>query len=531
MDNAGGGPHLFVMDAAQTNRPLLAGQQGWRAPPTAGGVIGAAVLVGATLVAGHALQNVLPRASLSLIFLVAVLLSALTSGFWTGLLAALLAFFGYNFFFVEPLHTFSVARPEDALALAVFLIVAAMTGLLAGGVRGEANAARERADALELLCAYSAELSAANSDAAIEAALLRHLANASGGPVVTLKDDGAQLRLVAASPPGQTIDPADLLAADWVSRRAQALPATATGWSGNSFSFHPLKRGAAVVSVYGVVEDPDDGEAAQIAETMLRQGEIALERVAFARDAEDARAMAEQERIRSALISSISHDLRTPLATILGSVTSLRELGEAMPAEARADLLLAIEEETGRLARFVSNLLAMTRLEAGLDIRRECVDAADVARAAVKRARQSFPASKILLEGGAGPLLLYADADLLEQALFNLIDNAVKFSGADAPIRVAVSTGPGMVEFAVTDEGPGVPAQELDHIFEKFYRVGRSGVGGAGLGLAICRGVVTALGGEIRAESPVANGRGARMRMTLPGVEAARGEAQRGAAQ
>ncbi|GLI94898.1 DUF4118 domain-containing protein [Methylocystis echinoides] len=515
-----GRPHLSVMDAAQSHRSILVRQQGWRAPPTGAGILGALFLVGATVVAGHALEHVLPRASLSLVFLVAVLLSAITSGFWAGLIAALLAFFGYDFFFVEPLHTFSAARPEDAVALAIFLIVAAITGLLAGGVRGEADAEHERADALEVLSAYSAELSAANSDAAIEAALLRHLANASNRPVVELKDDGLAIKLVDSSPPGLTIDPADLLAADWVSRRAQAWPATASGWSGGSFSFHPLKRGSSVAAIYGVVDHPEDSQCAQIVETMLRQGEIALERVAFAREAEDARALAEQERIRSALISSISHDLRTPLSTILGSVTSLRELGEAMPAEARADLLLAIEEETGRLARFVTNLLAMTRLEAGLAIKRECIDAGDVAGAAVKRARQSFPASKITLEAGPDPLLLFADADLLEQALFNLIDNAAKFSVPEAPIRVAASRGPETIEFAVTDEGPGVPAQDLDHIFEKFYRVDRSGPGGAGLGLAICRGVVTALGGEIHAESPVANGRGARMRMILPRGEA-----------
>lgn len=508
------------MDAAQSHRPILARQQGWRAPPTAAGIAGALLLVGMTLAAGHALESILPSASLSLVFLVAVLLSAIISGFWTGLLAAFLAFFGYNFFFVEPLHTFSVERPEDTLALAVFLIVASITGLLAGGVRGEADAEHERADALELLTSYSAELSAANSDAAIEAALLRHLANATNRPVVELKDDGAQIELVNSSPPGLTIDPADLLAADWVSRRAQAWPATATGWSGGSFSFYPLKRGASVVAIYGVVVRHEDSQGAQILETMLRQGEIALERVAFAREAEDARAMAEQERIRSALISSISHDLRTPLSTILGSVTSLRELGEAMPAEARADLLLAIEEETGRLARFVSNLLAMTRLEAGLAIKCDCIDAGDVARAAVKRARQSFPARRILLEAVPEALLLFADADLLDQALFNLIDNAVKFSPPEAPVRVSVSKGPKTIEFAVTDEGPGVPTQDLEHIFEKFYRVDRRGPGGTGLGLAICRGVVTALGGEIRAESPIADGHGARMRMTLPGGDA-----------
>ncbi len=178
-------------------------------------------------------------------------------------------------------------------------------------------------------------------------------------------------------------------------------------------------------------------EREQVIEAVLRQGAVALERVAFAREAEAARAAAEEEKLRSALLSSISHDLRTPLATILGSVTTLRELGEAMPAEARADLLAAIEEETDRLSRFVANLLAMTRLEAGVAVKRDWTDAADVLRAALTRARMAFPhqAGRACRWGRLAIPLVRADATLLEQAVFNLIDNAARHSPAGEPVR------------------------------------------------------------------------------------------------
>ncbi|MFO1126037.1 MAG: ATP-binding protein [Methylocystis sp.] len=335
---------------------------------------------------------------------------------------------------------------------------------------------------------------------------------AAGGEAVMLRPDGGRPQVVDEA----NLSPADLIAADRAFRRGQPQAATAAGWSGSRFSFLPLRGGDNIGAVYGVIfSETGSAEREQAVEAMMRQTELAIERVAFAREAEDARAVAEQERIRSALLSSISHDLRTPLSTILGSVTSLREFGDKMPSEARSDLLLAIEEETERLSRFVANLLAMTRLEAGLDIRREWVDAVDVAAAAVKRARKSFPGATILLDAGTAAAI-YADAALLEQVLFNLIDNAVKFSPADRPVSVSVSAGRESVEFAVLDEGCGIPMKDIDQIFEKFFRGDRVQFAGGGLGLAICRGVATALGGKILAESPVIDDHGTRVRVILP---------------
>jgi two-component system sensor histidine kinase KdpD len=486
---------------------------GWRASPTPGGLAGATLFVVAAALLCLLLDDRLPSASLPLVFLAPVLVSAIRYGFWAGLLAAVLAFVGYNFLFVEPRHTLSVARPEDALALGIFLLVAAVTGVLAGRMREEADAARNRADVLEILSDFAADLSGAMRIDEIESLAKRHLSRAAGGEAVMLRPDGGRLQVVDEA----NLSPADLIAADRAFRRGQPQAATAAGWSGSRFSFLPLRGGDKIVAVYGVIfSETGSAEREQAVEAMMRQTELAIERVAFARDAEDARAVAEQERIRSALLSSISHDLRTPLSTILGSVTSLREFGDKMPSEARSDLLLAIEEETERLSRFVANLLAMTRLEAGLDIRREWVDAVDVAAAAVKRARKSFPGATILLDAGTAAAAIYADAALLEQVLFNLIDNAVKYSPADRPVSVTVSAGRETVEFAVLDEGCGIPMKDIDQIFEKFFRGDRVQFAGGGLGLAICRGVVTALGGKILAESPVIDDHGTRVRVILP---------------
>lgn len=496
---------------------------GWRASPTPAGLAGATLFVAAATLLCRTLADWLPNASLPLVFLVPVLVSAIRYGFWAGLFAAVLAFFGYNFFFVEPRHTLSVARPEDALALGIFLLVAAVTGVLAGRMREEADAARNRADVLEILSDFSAALSGAGGVDEIESLVRRHLARAAGGEVVVLKPDGATLegdRLSVAcgtdlAPPA--LAEADLLAADRAMRYGRPQAATASGWFGSRFSFLPFRRGAKIDAVYGVdFGEEESVERQQAIDAMLRQAELAIERMAFAREAEDARAAVEQERIRSALLSSISHDLRTPLATILGSVTSLREFGDEMPAESSSDLLQAIEEETGRLSRFVANLLAMTRLEAGLDIRSEWIDAVDVAAATVKRARTSFPDAAILLDAGTAAAFVHADPILLEQVYFNLIDNAVKFSPRDRPVRVAISKNGEEVEFAVLDEGGGVAKEDLDLIFEKFYRGDGARVAGAGLGLAICRGAVTALGGTIHAESPAIADHGTRMRVILP---------------
>lgn len=485
---------------------------GWRTPPSAAGIAGCVGLIALATGAAHFLSRVLPPSSATLIFLVAVLISAASFGFWTGLLAAALAFLCANFFFVEPVHTFSVRHAEDVLALGVFLLAAAMTGFIAGRMREQADAARQRADMLQLLSDFSADLSGRTTHDEVGVAVVDHLARATGGAaaLVEFRDDA--IAAWRGAPAGATLEPADLQAADWAARHDARSAAAAPGWSGSRFTFQPLRRAGAGVSIVGYTPPQGGVSSEQVVGAILQQGAAAMERVELAREAARAREAAEQERLRSALLSSLSHDLRTPLAAILGSVTTLRELGDAMPPEARADLLAAIEEETGRLSRFVANLLAMTRLEAGVALERDWIDVGDILRAAVARARKAFPAQALDLALGSDLPLVRADATLLEQAIFNLIDNAARHSPAGEPVTLSARLAGEEVAIAVEDRGPGVAPEARGRIFEKFFTTSPSGVG---LGLAICRGVVTALGGSIALEPPETPKGGARFVIRL----------------
>ena len=289
------------------------------------------------------------------------------------------------------------------------------------------------------------------------------------------------------------------------------------------FQFRPLVAPGGPIGVLGVESGDDAGGIADATEaalqSMAEQATVALERTRLVAEAGRVATSAESERLRTALLSSISHDLRTPLASILGSVTSLKSLGDKMPAPDRLELLSTIEEETERLARFVSNILDMTKLEAGvLQTRRERVDVNLVVQAAVERAQKARPARRINVTASSPTTLALADPALVEQVLINLLDNADKYCPADAATRVYADSGKAFVSIAVTDAGIGIPKESLTRVFDKFYRVAGSDgrAAGTGLGLSICAGLVRAMGGRIRAESPVANGRGTRIVVELP---------------
>lgn len=250
---------------------------------------------------------------------------------------------------------------------------------------------------------------------------------------------------------------------------------------------------------------------------MIVDAQIALERLVA--EAGHAATSAESERLRTALLSSISHDLRTPLASILGSVTSLKSLGDQMSAADRQELLATIEEETERLTRFIANILDMTKLEAGvLETRKSAVDVGDIARTAVERARRARPARRVEIEIARGTPAASADPSLLEQVLLNLLDNADKYSPADSITRIVARPIGERLEVGVIDAGIGIPSDALVRVFDKFYRVaGADGrAPGTGLGLSICAGLVRAMGGSIRAESPVQDLRGTRIVVELP---------------
>ena len=272
------------------------------------------------------------------------------------------------------------------------------------------------------------------------------------------------------------------------------------------------------------VEPAEDLDVLPIAteaalQSMAEQATIAIERTQLVAEAGRAATSAESERLRAALLSSISHDLRTPLASILGSATSLRTLGDKMPASDRQDLLVTIEEEAERLSRFVGNILDMTKLEAGvLKTRSDAMDIGQVARSAAERARRLYPKRKLEIDVPSVLPLIRGDASLLEQVLLNLLDNAHKYSPPTSVTRIAAIPQGNAVALTVTDNGMGIPPGALGKVFDKFYRVaGTDGrAPGTGLGLSICAGLVHAMGGRIRAESPVHRQQGTRIVVELP---------------
>jgi two-component system sensor histidine kinase KdpD len=455
--------------------------------------------------------------------LLAVLGCALRFGTGSAISASLLSFLAYNFFFIEPTLTFTVAKPHELVSLFVFLAVAMVIGGLAGRLRERTAAIFESAIETQALYDFSRKLSGAGTLDDVVWALAKQASQTVKGSSIILLHDGRDLAIRGGWPPEDTLPTPDWAAARWAFRERQ--PAGRfTGTMPNArYHFLPLGPPDGLRGVLGVEPEDKDDHLPQATEAALRalgdQATIALERTLLVEEAAKSEAAIESERLRSALLSSISHDLRTPLSSIVGSVSSLRTLGERMPKEDRADLLMTIEEEASRLSRFVSNLLDMTRLEAGaLDIRKDWVDIADCARGAVARAQKSFPKRRTELKLAAGLPLIRGDAALLEQVVFNLLDNADKYPGPASVSQVSVARAGNLVVLSVTDQGSGIPPDAQRRVFEKFYRVGHGDgrAPGTGLGLSICEGIVKGMGGSIRVESPVAGGMGTRIVVELP---------------
>jgi two-component system sensor histidine kinase KdpD len=312
-----------------------------------------------------------------------------------------------------------------------------------------------------------------------------------------------------------------MTAARWAWEKREAAGFGTGTLPASAFQFRPLAGPAGVVGVVGLQQDgasPEGGEDEVVLGAILDQTAIAIDRARLSRDMLEQSAKLEGDRFRAALLSSVSHDLKTPLATITGAVTSLRELGDRMKPQTRDDLLQSIEEESERLNRFVANLLDMTRIDAGtVEAKNDWVDAADVVRSTIKRAERYFPGRKVETSIARDLPLIRADSVLLGQALFNLIDNALKYGGGE-PVSVYARRDGDAVTLSVTDLGKGIPPKDLERVFEKFFRRGKADgrKPGTGLGLAIAKGFVEAMGGTIRAESPAVKRRGTRFTMRFP---------------
>ena len=484
----------------------------------AGSIVMTAAALGVSLV----LQRYLAVSNIALVLLMAVLASAITYGLWPALATSLVSVLAYNFFFLPPLYTFTIADPDNVVALFFFAVVALIASNLTSRVRNQAVAARQRAKATEDLYLFSRKLGGAITLDDLLWATAYQIALMLKVRVVLLLPEGSNLTLRAGYPPEDMLGEADLAAAKWCWQNNQPAGRGADTLPGAKWLFLPMRTGRGAVGIVGLDSDlpgpllaPDQR---RLFDALCDQAALAIERTNLAQDVDRARLTAETDRLRSALLTSISHDLKTPLASILGSITSLRAYSKTFDETAKDDLMGTIQEEAERLNRFIANLLDMTRLESGaVEPRFAAVDLPEVVSSAVKRAQRILTGHRVELHLASDLPLLRLDFVLFEQVLFNLLDNAAKYSPAGTTIQVRALRDGDRVELWVSDEGEGIPVDELESIFDKFYRVhaGDQRRAGTGLGLAICRGFVEAMGGTITAANRV-DRRGAVFIIKLP---------------
>ncbi len=477
---------------------------------------------GAGVVAAIA-EYFVPLESVSIIFVLPVLLSAIRFGLWPSLVAGLLGFSVYKFFFTEPRFSFAVESAKDFFTLLFFLMVALLTGNVAARTREQAEASRQAARRTSKLYDFSRRIAAAASRDDVLWAVVHHVAaTLQCRSLVLLPDANGFLAIAAGYPPEDHLTDIAIAASDWAWRHGRPAGWKSDTLPGSEWLFMPLRTATGPIGLMGVAFDDAEAmltpEQRRLLDAVSDQAAVAIERTNLASSIENARLLTETEQLRSALLSSISHDLRTPLVSIIGSATSMATFGDTLSAENRQELLETVLEEAERLNRFVQNLLDMTRLGYGaLKPKRDWVDLHDVISSAIERLKQPLSQYAVTTEVAPDMRLLYIDPILIEQVMVNVLDNAAKYSHVGGAIRIRAFERGGRAVIQVGDKGPGIPEQERELIFDMFYRVksGDNRPAGTGLGLAICRGLMQAHGGTIVALSGEF-GEGACIEMTLP---------------
>jgi two-component system sensor histidine kinase KdpD len=387
-----------------------------------------------------------------------------------------------------------------------FFVVAGVTSALAARIRQQTEALVSSGRITKQLYALSSALAALSATEELLAAAAERVSGILHLDVVLLAPRRGKLEAGTSAPPGLTFDREELAAAEWCFEHGQpAGRGTGTEHPARRL-YLPLRTGTSVVGVIGVYSHQEERllppEQTQLLDALRHQIAISLERAALAEEMQDARVLLAADKLRAALLTSVSHDLKTPLATILGNVSSLRQYGALYDDETRAEMLELAETETLRLARFVENLLNMTRIDAGaLQPRAEPVDLGDVVGSALTRLQHRLQRHRVDTQLPDHLPMVRLDFVLTEQVLVNLLENATKYTPAGAAICVSAAAEPGRLVLEVKDEGPGLAEGDLELVFERFYRARKADhrQAGAGLGLAICRGFVEAMGGSIRA--------------------------------
>jgi two-component system, OmpR family, sensor histidine kinase KdpD len=458
--------------------------------------------------------------NLIMVYLLGVIVVATRYGRGPSLLASLLSVGAFDFFFVPPYFTFAVSDTQYFITFSVMLIVAVVISGLATRIRDQAVSARERERRMAALYAMSRELASTRGVQGLLAAAIRHITEVFRARVAVLLPDASGRLGGGAGGAEFPMDTSEVAVTQWVYEHGQVAGQGTDTLPGANGLYVPLLGSRGTVGVLGL--RPNDPRSLQTPEqlhqleTFASQTALAIERARLAEEAEQAQVRAETERLRNSLLSSVSHDLRTPLASITGAASTLIENEARLDAATRRDLLEALHEEADRLNRLVQNLLEMTRLEAGALVPHTAWHSIEeVVGAALGHFGRSLAERPVNTRIPAELPLVPMDDVLIEQVLINLVDNAIKYTPAGTPIEVSAEESDGAAVIEVADRGPGLPPGEERLIFEKFHRTDRApSARGAGLGLAICQGIIRAHGGRIWAENRP--GGGVAIRLALP---------------
>jgi two-component system sensor histidine kinase KdpD len=466
----------------------------------------ALALVAVALGVGILIQPFFGIENVDLVFLTAVVGVAVRFGLLPSLLASIAASLCYNYFFLPPIYTFTITDPTNIAAFFFFMLIALLVSNVAARVRTQAVSATERARTTEYLYSFSRKLaSTATLDDVLWATAYQTALMLKVRVVLLLPEHGS-IAVKAGYPPEDELDQADLAAANWAWSNDRPAGRGSDTLPGAKRLFLPMRTGRGPIGVMGIDDDrsgpiltPDQ---TRLLDALMDQGALAIERVRLVEDIDHVKRVVETDRLRSALLTSISHDLKTPLSSVLGSASTLRDLSSRLTDAEKGDLLATIIDESERLNRFIANLLDMTKLESGAIVPNSAPhDLGEVVGSALRRAGKILMQHRVELELQGDMPMLELDAVLFEQVLFNLLDNAAKYAPAGSLIRIQSWRETNSVCLQILDEGEGIPEDELENVFDKFYRAqkGDHVRPGTGLGLAISRGFVEAMHGTISA--------------------------------
>ncbi|MBR0714801.1 sensor histidine kinase KdpD [Bradyrhizobium liaoningense] len=475
-----------------------------------------------SLGAARMLQPYFGIENVDLVLLTGLVAVAVRYGLWPSLLATVAASLSYNFFFLPPVYTFTITDPTNVAAFVLFMVVALLVSNVAARVRIQADTAIGRIRMTEQLYAFSRKLAGtATLDDVLWATAYQIALMLKVRVVLLLPEDGV-LTVKSGYPPEDDLDQADLAAANWAWSNDRSAGRGSDTLPGAKRLFLPMRTGRGPIGVIGIDNDrtgplltPDQR---RLLDALVDQGALAIERVLLVEDMDRVKRTVESERLRSALLTSISHDLKTPLASVLGAASTMRDLAGALSDTEKRDLLATVIDESERLNRFIANLLDMTKLESGAIVPKTALhDLGEIVGSALRRASKILTGHKVTLELAADLPMLELDAVLFEQVLFNLLDNAAKYSPDNTTISIRSQRDRDHVVLTIADEGDGIPPGELESVFDKFYRVqkGDHVRPGTGLGLAISRGFVEAMRGTISAANR-ADRSGAVLAIRLP---------------